>query len=631
MRNKLIRALTVVMAVLIVASPLTAAFPAHAATLEQDWAKNVGTSSLDQVVTMTKTADGGYVVGGYSNADIDADQGQNYMLAKLDAKGNQLWLIHLGGSAGFDAIQQVIETSDGGLAIVGDTAGGMGSGGTITAGGFVLKLDAGGNEQWGVNVGVKSNDHFNAIVQTTDGGYAVAGSTNGDLDNGVIGSYDGAIVKLDTNGNKLWAKNVGTTSQESLSSLIQTADGGFIAAGTVLDFSAGDFPTGDGLIIKVDADGNELWQKTVGTSQEDRINDVANTADGGFVVAGITAGDVGSGYLGNEDGMVLKFDKDGNQIWGKNIGTNSSDLINSIIQTADGGYALGGMTYGSLDTGGLGEFDGMMAKLDANGNKVWAWNVGTNKNEQICTIVQTADGGYAVAGSTDGGNFDNGNIGDSDGFVIKFSPIYTIKFDGNGGAGSVPSQSGLSNTATNLNTNEFTNTGKVFLGWATSLANAQNGIVAFADKQAFTITSDMTLYAIWQAPATTQYTVRFQSNGGSMVKDQIVDPQQKATNPPNPTKTGYAFQGWYIDKGLKQAYDFSTLVTHDVTLYAKWSKTKDSNQAGWPYPDTPSNPETGDPGNGFSSTPLLLLLMGISAAALTGALIGMGFQKRKTQ
>jgi len=502
MKKKKIRIAAGAVAVLIAMSPLFTAIPAHAMTLDQEWSKNVGTSQLDRVVTMTKTSDGGYVVGGYSNADVDADQGQNYMLAKLDAKGNQLWLIHLGGSVGFDEIHQVIETSDGGLAIVGDTAGGMGAGGTIAAGGYVMRLDAGGNQVWGVNVGVKTNDHFNAIVETTDGGFAVAGSTNGDLDNGAIGSYDGAIVKLDANGNKLWAKNVGTEAQESLSSLIQTADGGFIAGGTVLDMSSGDFPTGDGLIVKVDAVGNQLWQKTVGTSQEDRINDVANTSDGGFVVAGITAGDVGSGYLGNEDGMVLKFDKDGNQIWGQNIGTSSSDLINSIIQTSDGGYALGGMTYGDTGNGNIGESDGLMVKLDASGSKVWARNVGTNQSDQIFTIVETADGGFAVAGST-AGALSNGNMGQDDGFVIKFSPVYTISFDGNGGAGSMKSQSGFLDTSDSLGGNQFANSGKTFVGWATSEENAKKGIVEYTDGQGMTYSGDMTLYAVWKSPAPT--------------------------------------------------------------------------------------------------------------------------------
>ncbi len=257
---------------------------------------------------------------------------------------------------------------------------------------------------WQKTFGGSKWDEANSIIQTKDGGYAVAGWTSS-FGNGKNDMY---IVKLDKEGNKLWQKTFGGSKWDKAKSIIQTKDGGYAVAGRTDSFGNGGY---DMYIVKLDKEGNKLWQKTFGGSDDDEAYSIIQTKDGGYAVAGWTES-FGNG--GEDDMYIVKLDKDGNKLWQKTFGGSDDDDAYSIIQTKDGGYAVAGETNSFSNSSW--RSDMYIVKLDKDGNKLWQKTFGGSNADEADSIIQTKDGGYAVAGWTK--SFGNGK---SDMYIVKFS------------------------------------------------------------------------------------------------------------------------------------------------------------------------------------------------------------------
>ena len=154
----------------------------------------------------------------------------------------------------------------------------------------------------------------------------------------------------------------------------------------------------------------------------------------------------------------------------------------------------------------------------------------------------------------------------------KWIVTYTVTFDANGGTGTMTGQSFTYGSGQNLITNTFTRADYTFAGWATS----PDGPKVYNNEQPvnnLTTTAGGTviLYAVWSPVAVITYTVTFESNGGSSVESATVGLSSTVARPTDPTRNGYTFDNWYSDAGLTAVYNFSALVTADITLYAKWN------------------------------------------------------------
>jgi hypothetical protein len=181
-----------------------------------------------------------------------------------------------------------------------------------------------------------------------------------------------------------WSQTYGGAEYEYAFSLVDTSDGGYAIAGETGSFGAG----GDFWLVKTDASGNMLWSQNYGGTNYDRGYSLAVTSDGGYVIAGIIS-------LSDEDvdfGLV-KADASGNEVWQKTYGMGVEDVAKSVIQTGDDGYAMAGFT-GDPSTGA--HPDAWLVKADANGNMEWNQIFGGEGYDGACCAVQT-DGGYALA------------------------------------------------------------------------------------------------------------------------------------------------------------------------------------------------------------------------------------------
>jgi hypothetical protein len=195
-----------------------------------------------------------------------------------------------------------------------------------------------------------------------------------------------------------FCKAIGGKKLEAGVSLIQTSDGGYAITGLTKSFSAGGH---DVYVVKLDATGNLQWTKTIGGPESEEGNSLIQTSDGGYAITGFTES-FGTGEL---DVYVVKLDANGNLQWTKTIGGPESDGGNSLTKTSDGGYAIAGYT----SSFGAGEWDVYVVKLDANGNLQWTTTIGGKKEDIGASLIQTSDGGYAIAGFTQ--SFGAGEVG----------------------------------------------------------------------------------------------------------------------------------------------------------------------------------------------------------------------------
>jgi serine/threonine protein kinase len=371
------------------------------------WQKTYGGSGDDWANSIQQTSDGGYIVAG-GTTSFGAGR-RNVYIIKLDEDGNKIWEKIYGGS-GDDWANSIQQTSDGGYIV----AGGTTSFGAGEKNVYVIKLDAYGNKIWEKTFGGWSNDIAYSIQQTKDGGYIVAGWIESLRAGGRNRKWNVYIIKLDAYGNKIWEKTFGGRSHAGAYSIQQTKDGGYIVAGWTYSFGAGEKNV---YIVKLNKNGNKVWEKTFGGWSNDVAYSIQQTKDGGYIVAGWTE----SFGAGGSDVYIIKLDAYGNKIWEKTFGGSGDDWANSIQQTSDGGYIVAGGTTSF----GAGRRDVYVIKLDAYGNKIWEKTFGGWSNDIAYSIQQTKDGGYIVAGWTES-------------FGAGGSDVYIIKLDEDGNTGPYP-------------------------------------------------------------------------------------------------------------------------------------------------------------------------------------------------
>ncbi len=290
-------------------------------TASGQWAATYGGSDWDEASCIRQTSDGGYIVAGTTNPFGAGNE--DFWVLKLSASGGIQWQKTYGTSS-WEEAYSVLEADSGGYLIVGESGGGIAA----------MKLDKYGNIEWqkrywGAYLGYAASS---SVQQTSDGGFVIAGRT-------WLGpSTDYWVLKLAANGEIQWQKAYGGSSWDQAYAIQQTADEGYIVAGTTNSFGMGN---SDYWILKLNAVGNIQWQKTYGGCSWDQAYAVQETADGGYIVAGSTE----SFGAGNSDFWVLKLNATGVIQWERTYGGSSWDEAYVIQETADGGYVLAGYSW----------------------------------------------------------------------------------------------------------------------------------------------------------------------------------------------------------------------------------------------------------------------------------------------
>lgn len=338
--------------------------------------------NIDSIRSMVQTSDGGYAVLGTTYSKYGAGS-FDMIMAKYDLDGNVSWSKTLGGT-GLDNGYSIIQASDGGYAVTGGTY----SYGTGNYDMFLAKYNSVGDLSWTKTWGGAKASYGTSIVQSGDGGYAITGTT----ESYSAGSSDMFIVKYDPTGNVVWNKTWGGGNNDEGYSIAKTSDAGYVVTGRTWTYGS------DMFLAKYDLNGNLLWNKTWGTHDgesltvQDEGHSVIQTNDGGYIVTGES-----QYFNSNGDMFLAKFNSAGDLSWSKTWGGLSRDFGKSVIQTSDGGYAVTGAT-GSY--GASSNFDMFLTKYDPAGVLSWSKTWGGYAYDDGVSVTQTNNGGYAIAGVT---------------------------------------------------------------------------------------------------------------------------------------------------------------------------------------------------------------------------------------
>jgi hypothetical protein len=355
-----------------------------------------GGTGSDFGYSVQQTTDGGYIIAGYTES-FGAGSGDVYLI-KTDADGDSLWTKTYGGTGNDDG-WSVQQTTDGGYIIAGSTM----SMETYIANVYLIKTNSSGDTLWTRTYGGTAKDFGVSVQQTSDDGYIVAGKTK----SYGAGSGDVYLIKTDADGDTIWTRTYGGSNDEAGKSVQQTSDGGYIIAG-YKDYGGWDC---DVYLIKTNSSGDTLWTRTYGGGDREWGHSVQQTSDGGYIIAGYTAS-FGAGF---KDVYLIKTDTDGDTLWTKTYGGTDDDYGMSVQQTTDGGYIITGYTVSY----GQGLIDDVyLIKTDASGGTLWTRTYGGPSLDGGYSVQQTSDEGYIIAGwSCD---------------IEENADVYLIKTDGGG-------------------------------------------------------------------------------------------------------------------------------------------------------------------------------------------------------
>lgn len=419
---------------------LTVSLSAQPGIPPQQWGNQYGGGNVDIPYTIKITTDGGTIAGGYSDSrdgDITPQPNRDYWdlwLVKLDKCGQIQWEKSVGGT-GYESARDLVQTSDGGYLVLGETNstdGGViaGYGGTKDI--WLLKFSGTGNLEWQKRYGGTGLDVGNHIEALRDGSYLIAASStsnDGDIrNNHSTGTYtDGVLMKVDAAGNLLWSKCFGGTKNEELFD-IEVINGTIFATGFTNSVD-GDIPPSqknyDVWLLAIDGNGNKVMSKIYGGSQNDVAYCMTKGADGSLTLAGYTTsndGDV-SGAKGSQDYWIINVSQRGRLNWQRVFGGSDADYAKTILTDKDSSYIIGGVTYSDDGdaSASLGEGDFFTLKLRPDGSLAWKKHWGGSGTDHLRSMVRhPVKDEYYLAGDSDSGNGDLSNAqGDADFAVIK--------------------------------------------------------------------------------------------------------------------------------------------------------------------------------------------------------------------
>lgn len=387
--------------------------------------------------SVIKTQDGGYAIVGYTQSmdgDVEGKSNESfdYWFLKFNASKELEWQKTYGGSAD-DRANSVIQTNDGGYAVVGKSKSGDGD--VLENAGYddfwITKLDINGSVSWVQSFGYSGSDVPYSIIQTNDQGYLLSGVLDVSASNGqgdrltnIQGRHAGGdywIIKLSSSGVKEWSNYYGGTFTDTAYSAIQTNDNGYIIVGssdsTDVDISnnKGNY---DFWIIKISELGTLIWEKSFGGDQVDEARSISQMADGNYLVIGDTRSsniDV-SQNNGAADVWIIKISPEGSLIWEKTLGGSSFDVGRSISKTQDDGFLIAGNSRSSdgvLDINN-GQNDALVMKINNSGYLEWQKTIGGTEVDFFNGVEELIDGSIVAVGDS---SSSNGDIIENKGFT----------------------------------------------------------------------------------------------------------------------------------------------------------------------------------------------------------------------
>jgi hypothetical protein len=340
--------------------------------------KTIGGPYAESAWDMLEAPGGGFVIAGDTRSF--GAGGSDFYMAKTDGKGGLLWTRTFGGPKDEHCLS--IENAYGGGYIMAGATESYGAGESDI---YLVKTDADGDCVWARTLGGPDFDYAYCIRRTNDGNYILAGYTS------VKGNSDAALIKVDPSGRQLWGNTFGGDGWDVFYSVAALRDGGFLACGYTTSFGFGKSLI---YLVRTDASGNKLWEKTYGGKRENHGIYAIEAADGGFIVAAKTTSFVSKGL--GWDVMLLKTDSKGRQLWQNFISAAELQCGRALLEEKDGTI----VAAATKKCYGICSSNIVFEKADAAGNNT-TYRIFEAPNDEIfSSIIKTSDGNYAICGST---------------------------------------------------------------------------------------------------------------------------------------------------------------------------------------------------------------------------------------
>jgi len=348
------------------------------------------------------------------------------------------------GGSDYDLSTRIIATADGGYLLAGASFSDVSGNKTAPAFGqadvWIFKLDAHCDKQWERTFGGFAGDYPVKVFPVVGGGYLLAcyssSSASGNKTNAGFGGDDFWLLKLDANGNKLSEWTYGGDGSDYALDMVPTGDGGYLLVGASQSGISGNktapgFGDDDIWLVRIDANGNKLWDHSYGGTGNDQAYGLQPAGDGGFFVFGFSSsgvdGNKTSPRLGSNDCWLIKIDGAGNKIWERVYGGEGDDYGYQIEPTGDGGYLLAGESASesspTKSAPRFGESDTWIVRIDANGNRITDTAFGGINSEAPYFVRKSVrDGGYLsgnYSASPASGNKTAPYFGSYDAWLLK--------------------------------------------------------------------------------------------------------------------------------------------------------------------------------------------------------------------
>jgi DNA-binding beta-propeller fold protein YncE len=354
--------------------------------------RTYGGPDNDRANDILLTADGGTLIAGLANNTHSSHRVNpgNAQLIRTDAAGNVIWVRDYGGDlpASFSSVIQAGEET---YVVLGEIASSSTSDEYDL---YLVKVDGEGNQIWSHTYGGDGLDFGRMVRQTTDGGYILIGSKADAFMTGNLYQNNLYLIKTDAAGNEVWSQTYGDQILYLGWGVALTPDGGYILAG----WEADTYDNRNVIVIKIGEQGDVEWSQTWDLGERDGGFDIAPTSDGNFVlVCNVSMGS------GAPSAVLLKIDLDGNEIWNKTIGNeDEGNTLWHVMEDTDGGYIMTGDTHLGVRPGTQEVIHGaLLVKTDADGEILWRRTFGEGEYRQayVGSATLLPEGGYIFVGS----------------------------------------------------------------------------------------------------------------------------------------------------------------------------------------------------------------------------------------
>ena len=421
--------------------------------MEIEWQQCYGGSENDAAADILISGNYYYILGSTLSDDGDISYlhgGQDGWLIKAYHTGEIIWEKSYGGSNG-DHLLRILPAPENTFYLLGSSFSSDGDISNDpypnSTDFWILKVDSVGNILWDKILGGNILDQLWTGITTDDGGvvaFGWTGSTDGDITTS-YGGYDMWMVKINNEGEKEWDFSIGTDGLDFGQAIIQTSEGGFLVGGTSYIGEGGNLTcepfnyNTEAILVKLDADRNIEWQQCYGGSEHDGATALAEVSDG-YVFGGYASSNDGdiSGWHGEGDIWIVKVDYFGNIIWQKCLGGSRFEGNAKLTITDDEDIIVSGCTQ-SIDGDVTGnhtiseyEHDIWIVKLSSEGELIWEQCFGGIWDEQVSFgFIKKDDSNFVIAGQTDyGPSFDvqctpHGGLYDKDYWVFEIKDTST--------------------------------------------------------------------------------------------------------------------------------------------------------------------------------------------------------------